>query len=945
MLHTVAEKAIELAIFLAIATGSLLGIPSTQPPADLAVGGTHCFPQDGCTGTSTDPTTNDILIGNSTGVYDVKTLTAGSNVTIDNSGGTVTISSSAAGGGGSGSIGTSTVPNIGELAYFTTSGDTPELVSSVATTSLTATSPLALSNAISVIGDTASALSISTTTNSLFTGSAGQVLAYLNGGWTGAATTTFNSPLNYSSGSVTLDTSGTWSGNAGTATALAANGSNCSSGNAPLGVDASGAVESCFDVWTEAENTSAGYISGNETITLSGDVSGSGATSITTALGLEKIFGRHLATSTNFVDGDIITWGASGDEFIGLTCAEITGSADLCDGTDATGSGIDGFDFSYNQDLGYGITGSATSTATKFTAGLIASSTSYFSNASTTLFSVLDAFWVGANRWDNGSGALDGEIIANDTIDDDSIDFTDVTLADFTFDVGSVDTTEFGYLNGVTSAIQTQLNAKLESVDISDDTNLGGVWPIVISGDNVTFGGFSTTTDSGLLQGIAYIGSGGILTSVSTSSPLNTDISGNAGTATALAANGANCSAGNAPLGVDASGAVESCTDFEEDLSNEAGLYAALSDVTQFWEAGDTLSSGSISSGFGNIDIGSSNLDADGTITFGGISDGCVNISSGILGSTGSACGSGGGGDPAWATTTPFAGLIVLYPADQDNEDVVFGDNSGATTTAPFWWDVSATTTYIGTGGGLTDSFAVVGPDVDNQWIFGYDVTDKSFAIASSTALGTSNAITIAKSDLDVTLAAGLLISGQLGGVSSLDATTESSIESALDTLNNLTDIVVSTSLQLPNGTSPTVNAAGEAAVDTTADQLLYYSGGAVKTLSAPRSIRWIAEDPSTSDEIWLTQINRAITVTEIVCIVDPADTGESVEVTIQERNSTADSPGTTNVMTCDNDGATDTTITDAAIDADDWIGFNVTAVTGTVSQVSLIIYYEENRQ
>lgn len=33
-------------------------------------------------------------------------------------------------------------------------------------------------------------------------------------------------------------------------------------------------------------------------------------------------------------------------------------------------------------------------------------------------------------------------------------------LSDLSFDVGSVDTTEFGYLNGVTSAIQTQLNGK-----------------------------------------------------------------------------------------------------------------------------------------------------------------------------------------------------------------------------------------------------------------------------------------------------------------------------------------------------------------------------------------------------------------------------------------------------------------------------------------------------
>lgn len=54
-------------------------------------------------------------------------------------------------------------------------------------------------------------------------------------------------------GDLTGDVTGDCSGNAGTATALAANGANCSSGNAPLGVDASGAVEGCFDVATQAE--------------------------------------------------------------------------------------------------------------------------------------------------------------------------------------------------------------------------------------------------------------------------------------------------------------------------------------------------------------------------------------------------------------------------------------------------------------------------------------------------------------------------------------------------------------------------------------------------------------------------------------------------------------------------------------------------------------------
>lgn len=54
-------------------------------------------------------------------------------------------------------------------------------------------------------------------------------------------------------GNLTGNVTGNCSGNAGTATALAANGANCAAGNAPLGVDASGAVEGCYDVATQAE--------------------------------------------------------------------------------------------------------------------------------------------------------------------------------------------------------------------------------------------------------------------------------------------------------------------------------------------------------------------------------------------------------------------------------------------------------------------------------------------------------------------------------------------------------------------------------------------------------------------------------------------------------------------------------------------------------------------
>ncbi len=59
------------------------------------------------------------------------------------------------------------------------------------------------------------------------------------------------------------------SGTAALATALGANGTNCSAGNAPLGMDASGNTESCFDVETAAEATShEGNASAHHTATV-----------------------------------------------------------------------------------------------------------------------------------------------------------------------------------------------------------------------------------------------------------------------------------------------------------------------------------------------------------------------------------------------------------------------------------------------------------------------------------------------------------------------------------------------------------------------------------------------------------------------------------------------------------------------------------------------------
>lgn len=91
--------------------------------------------------------------------------------------------------------------------------------------------------------------------------------------------------------------------------------------------------------------------------------------------------------------------------------------------------------------------------------------------------------------------------------------------------------------------------------------------------------GIGTTSPSSLLSvhGNQYTSGtsffGGVITSTSTAA---LSITGNAGTATALFANGANCSAGNYPLGVDASGAVENCTP-------DAGAFAWTPNATGFF--------------------------------------------------------------------------------------------------------------------------------------------------------------------------------------------------------------------------------------------------------------------------------------------------------------------------------------------------------------------------
>lgn len=134
------------------------------------------------------------------------------------------------------------ISGLTELAAAPANGDLIEIVDvSDATMAATGTNKkITTANLMSYLA-TADAGGDTTTFCMLATAATGTLAPATDAGCSYNATTNVLTV----SGSVAANVTGALTGNADTATALAANGANCSAGQAPLGVDASGAVESC----------------------------------------------------------------------------------------------------------------------------------------------------------------------------------------------------------------------------------------------------------------------------------------------------------------------------------------------------------------------------------------------------------------------------------------------------------------------------------------------------------------------------------------------------------------------------------------------------------------------------------------------------------------------------------------------------------------------------
>ena len=170
--------------------------------------------------------------------------------------------------------------------------------------------------------------------------------------------------------------------------------------------------------------------------------------------------------------------------------------------------------------------------------------------------------------------------------------------------------------------------------------------------------------------------------------------------------------------------------------------------------------------------------------------------------------------------------------------------------------------------------------------------------------------------------------------------------------ISNTLDLGGDTSFEIPNGTNPTVDTTGEVAVDTTGGQLIVSVNGATNVaLDFRRTENWVRTSPVDTDHWTTMKLPFGITLSQLYCIVDPADAAESIDINIQECDATADSCANnqTAVLTCTNTGATTTTFGGAAgatMDATDWLALDMaSAPTGTVTTLTVTLDYRISRE
>lgn len=304
--------------------------------------------------------------------------------------------------------------------------------------------------------------------------------------------------------------------------------------------------------WTTFNNKQAALTTGNLTATSPVSVSGA-----RTVIGGAADISIQNAAADGSTKGAASFEAASFDASSGnITLSLNSGAAQTCTGTDKvsalSASGIVTCSADTAGSGGISSLNGSTSSTQTFATTTAASGFSVTTLNGVHTFSIADTATLASSTWLKVANNLSD-------LNDAGTARTNLGLAIGT-NVQAYDADLTTYA-GITPSANIQ--SLLGSADYSAArTNLGlaiGTNVQAYDADLTTYAGITPSANVQTLLGAADYAA--FKTSLSLNNVENTALStGNAGTATALAANGANCSAGSYPLGVNASGAVEDCT-------------------------------------------------------------------------------------------------------------------------------------------------------------------------------------------------------------------------------------------------------------------------------------------------------------------------------------------------------------------------------------------------
>ena len=192
----------------------------------------------------------------------------------------------------------------------------------------------------------------------------------------------------------------------------------------------------------------------------------------------------------------------------------------------------------------------------------------------------------------------------------------------------------------------------------------------------------------------------------------------------------------------------------------------------------------------------------------------------------------GGGGSGAFATTTD-SGIEVIYPAVSASDFTLGG--AGVISTSKFHFDESASSLRLGTGTVVNSFSGIANSYINSGFNFGIGTTSpyaKLSVVGQVVGEYFTATSTTATSSLQATSITGAInILGEY--FTNFTTYVRSIIASANLVVTGAWDFGGATSLEIVNGTNPTVDTAGEIAINTTtaSSSLRYYDGASEQTL------------------------------------------------------------------------------------------------------------------